>query len=76
MVDVNLRTGPIALILGGSAIIIMAIYAYAFGQRVDSFLTTVVAVVVAIGICVMLSAIPVYLWERDKYYQDRKEIHL
>lgn len=76
MVDINPRTVPIALILGGASIIGIALYVYAFGQRVDSFLTTVVAVVVAIGLCAMLLAIPVYLWERDKYYQDRKEIHL
>jgi len=76
MVDINPRTFPIALVLGGSAIIIMAIYAYAFGQRVDSFLTTVVAVVVAIGLCAMLLGGVLYLWERDKYYQDRTKIHL
>jgi len=76
MVDINPRTVPIALILGGASIIAIALYVYAFGQRVDSFLTTVVTVVVAIGLGVILLAIPVYLWERNKYYEDRTKIHL
>jgi len=76
MSTINPRTVPIALVLGGAIIVSMAVYAYAFGQHVDSFLTAVVAIVVAIGLCIMLSAIPVYLWERDRYYKDRLEPHL
>ena len=75
MAAVNPRTFPIALVLAGAIIISTSVYAYAFGQHTD-FLLTIVSAGMITGFCAILSSIPVYLWERKKYYEDRKEIHL
>ena len=73
MVEINPRTFPIALALGGVIIISIAVYAYSFGQRADFSFTVILML---IDLCAILLAVPVYVWERNKYYQDRKEIHL
>ena len=73
MSGINPRTFPIALVLAGAIVISIAIYAYAFGQHVDFFLTIILVV---IGLCAFLLAIPIYVWEKNKYYEDKKEIHL
>jgi hypothetical protein len=70
MSSINPRTVPIALVLGGAVIISTALYAYAFGQHIDSFLTTLVALVVLGGLTAILLGGYLYYWERDKYYYD------
>ncbi len=64
----NPRTVPIALVVAGMFIIAFAIYAYSFGQRTDILLTVVLVV---IGLVVLFSAIPVNMWEKEKYYANR-----
>lgn len=62
------RTVPIALVIAGMFIIGLAVYAYSFGQRTDALLTFILVI---IGLCVLLSAIPVNKWEKEKYYANR-----
>jgi hypothetical protein len=73
MTDVNPRTLPIALGLGGCGIIIMAVYGLFFGQDVDS---AVLGVLVVIGLFIVVLGGALYCWERDRYYKDRLEVHL
>lgn len=70
MTQVNPRTVPIALVLGGAIIIGAALYSYAFGQRVDSFLTILVALVVFGGLIAILLGGYLYYWEREKHYTE------
>lgn len=74
--SVNARTLPIALVLAGAIIISTAVYAYAFGQHADSFLTSIIVIAILIGFIAIILGWSAYLWERDKYYKDRLEIHL
>jgi hypothetical protein len=69
MAEVSAKTFPIALGLGGVAIIVAAIYSYEFGQRGDLGFSVALVVV---GLIVILAGIPVYYWERGEYYEDRK----
>lgn len=69
MSEVSAKTFPIALALVGGIIISAAVYSYEFGQRGDYGLT---AILVAVGVIVILLGIPVYVWERGKYYEDRE----
>jgi len=58
--SVNARTLPIVLVLGGVVIISAAISAYAFGQRVDLVLNTIVAVAFIIGVVAILLGAGLY----------------
>ena len=73
MTQINPRTFPIALALVGGGIISIAVYCYSFSERLDSLSPLILAIV---GFVVILSSIGVYIDERNKYYEDRKEIHL
>jgi len=73
MANIHARTYSIALVLGGVFIIAMSIYAFEFGIRGD---TIVFILGLIIGVSLALASIPVYLWEREKYYQDKKDVHL
>jgi len=72
MSNIQARTFPIALGLGGVAIIVMAISANGFGNLSDSTMW----ILVGIGFVIILLGLVSYFWERDKYYADRKIIHL
>jgi hypothetical protein len=79
--NISARTVPIALVLGGVAVICAAISAYAYAAvnlyaYRDSFLTSIVTVAIIIGVVSILLGAGLFYWEREKYYQDRKEIHL
>lgn len=76
MTEINPRNTPIALVLGGAIIIGISVYAYAFGQHSDSFLTGIIAVAFIIGVVAILVGGALYYWERDRYYKDRLEVHL
>ena len=69
MTEVNPRTLPIALVLGGAIIISAAISGYAFGQHADSVLTAIVAVAFSIGVVAILLGAGLYYWERNEYYK-------
>jgi hypothetical protein len=69
LANVHARTYPIALGLGGVLITVTSITAYEFGQRGDIVL---LAIGLIIGVCLSIASIPVYHWEREKYYEDRK----
>ncbi len=73
MAEINPRTFPIALVLVGSIIIVVPVYASAFGEHENSILT---ASLVIFGALMVLLAVAVYIWERTKYYENKKEIHL
>ena len=73
MAEVNPRTFPIALVLVGSIIISVAVYACAFGEHENSILT---GSLIIFGALMVLLAVAVYVWERTKYYENRKDIHL
>ena len=75
MTEVNPRTLPIAMAIVGGSIIVMAIYAIGFGQR-SELLSTVAIIGIFVGVVFVLLAGVLYERERDKYYEDRKEIHL
>jgi membrane protein YdbS with pleckstrin-like domain len=74
MTEINPRNTPIALVLGGAIIIGISVYAYAFGQHTDSFLTWIVAVAFVIGVVAILLGGALYYWERSKYYDPRRVI--
>ena len=70
MANVNARTYSIALVLGGIALVIASISGYEFGQRGD---TTLLGIFASIGIVIVILSIPVYIWERDRFYKDREQ---
>ena len=61
------------LVLIGAVIVVSAVSIYVFGSHADSTLTIIL---VAIGLILIVLAIPVYKWERDQNYQGRKKIQL
>ena len=69
MSNINARTLPIALVLGGALIISAVISAYAFGQHVDSFLTAIISVAFVLGLISILLGAGLYYWERSRYYE-------
>ena len=73
MANVNARTYSIALALGGVLVIAISIYAYEFGAY---HVSELLGWGLFIGVILVLLSIAVYLWERGKYYRDRKEIQL
>jgi O-antigen/teichoic acid export membrane protein len=64
-VNVNARTLPIALALVGGIIITLSIYAYQFAPNPNTGITVFGII---IGLIVLLLAVGVYYWEREKYY--------
>jgi len=74
--SINARTVPIALVLGGVALITAALSSYAYvavnlyAYR-DSFLTSIVMFAFVIGVVTILLGAGLYFWERNKYYRDR-----
>jgi hypothetical protein len=63
------RTFPIAIGLGGIALIITALTLYETSSHPNDLLT---ALVLVIGLCLALAAIPVYDQERKRWYADRE----
>ncbi len=61
------------LVLIGAVIVIGAVSIYVFGSHADSTLTIIL---VAIGLILIASAIPVHKWERNQNYQGKKKIQL
>jgi len=59
------------LVLIGAVIVVGAVSIYVFGSHADSTLTIIL---VALGLILIVLAIPVYKWERDQNYQGRKKI--
>ena len=57
------------LVLSGWAIVVGAIFIYVFGSHADSTLTVIL---VAIGLILIVLAIPVFRWERSRNYQGNK----
>jgi hypothetical protein len=66
---INARTYSIALGLGGIFIICFSMYIYEFGQHSN---VALLAIGLILGVCFTLASIPVYYWERQQYYKDRK----
>jgi hypothetical protein len=60
------------LVLIGWVIVIGAVSIYIFGSHTDSILTIIL---VAIGLILIVLAVPVYKWERNRNYQGKKKIH-
>jgi uncharacterized membrane protein len=54
------------LVLIGWVIVIGAVSIYIFGSHTDSILTIIL---VAIGLILIVLAVPVYKWERTRNYQ-------
>jgi predicted lysophospholipase L1 biosynthesis ABC-type transport system permease subunit len=69
MAQVNPRTLPIALVLAGAIIMSVVVSAYAYGQRVDTFLTAIVVIAFLIGVIAILLGAYLYYWERSEYYK-------
>jgi hypothetical protein len=69
MTEISPRNTPIALVLAGAIIISAAISAYAYGQRVDTFLTVIVLVAFLTGVAAILLGAGLYYWERHEYYR-------
>ncbi len=57
------------LVLIGAVIVVGAVSIYVFGSHADSTLTIILA---AIGLILIVLAIPVYKWERDHIRVGRK----
>jgi ACR3 family arsenite efflux pump ArsB len=59
------------LVLSGAVIVVGAVLIYVFRSHADFTLTIIL---VAIGLILIVLAIPVYKWERDQNYHGRKEV--
>jgi len=59
------------LVLIGAVIVVSAVSIYVFGSHADSTLTIIL---VAIGLILIVLAIPVCKWGRDQDYHGRKRI--
>ena len=75
MAEINPRNAPIALILAGAIIISAVVSAYAYGQRADLFLATIVIIAFIIGFTAIVVGATLYYWDRQQHWQDRKEPH-
>jgi Mn2+/Fe2+ NRAMP family transporter len=60
------------LVLIGWVIVIGAVSIYIFGSDTDSILTILL---VMVGLILIVFAVPVYKWERNRNYQGEKKIH-
>ena len=72
MTQVNPRTLPIALVLGGVLIAVAAISGYMYAEVRDSFLTSIVVVGIIIGLTLALLGAILYFWERSHYWEHKR----
>jgi hypothetical protein len=68
-INVNPKTFPIALVLAGTVLCVVAAYGYYFGQNPNSTLTLFLVV---IGVALILLAIPINQWEKEMYDRDKE----
>jgi peptidoglycan/LPS O-acetylase OafA/YrhL len=64
------RTFPIALALGGTALMVTAITLYETSSHLNEFVTWIFTL---IGLALVLLSIAVYDEERRRFYEDRHE---